>query len=103
MKNKNNTKKIIFAIVLIICLVGLILIYKPKQNKDNEHNLLEDSNIEIEVRTNDDGLQETGNINNGSNINSVSGAATVDEMSGSEKTKNGNIEDILKDKEIEIK
>lgn len=102
MRKKSEKNKIIVLIVLIILLIGLIIIYRPKQNKSSYIDNLE-NDIQIEVITNDDGIQESAGIDKGTRIDEIFGAATVNELSGGEKQNDSkSIEDILQNEEIEI-
>jgi len=94
-------------VVLALVVAGILLIIGAnKKPSQKENNFDSNDNIEIIVKDNPGGLQESsGNIQQNNGISDNLGAATIDDISGKQPNMGGqptNTKEMLKDKEIEI-
>ena len=107
--NQKNKKLILFIIIVLIC-VGICLIFVSKTNIESQGNKQEPNDkdeIEIIVRDNPDGFQLPNQNSQQNNVIMDNlGAATIEDITGQKESQIFNqpqgIEEILKDKEIEI-
>ncbi len=103
---KKNQKNI-FIIVVLLVVIGLIVVFSAKDHKKNQIKHENNDNIEIIVKDNPAGMQESNSDPQGGGSHMIEdmGAATVDEITGKQPNMDGqptNTDEMLKDKEIEI-
>ena len=108
MIKKISNKKIKFLIVIVSVLLVIVGIYfiistNAKINKQKAYINNNNSNIEIIVEQNNNGMQESISNVQDSATNPNFGAATVQEIGGGENPAGQqNMDEILKNKEIKI-